>query len=304
MTTTPDTSSSILIVDDMEENLVALEAVLGSLTQKVVRARSGEEALKAMLREEFAVVLIDVMMPGMNGFETAANIKGLDQTKDVPIILLTGASVDPNYAYRGYTVGAADFLIKPFDPWLLRTKVNVFLDLHRKNRQLAAQAEQLKRLLTSEEQPRGESAPAAPAPGAAPAPPAATTVSASAAPPPPVAPEGARETGEPGESAEAGEAGRAGEAGEAGAPGQPAAPPVTPSVTPPESPEFRAHSGPVPPPVSPGAGDASRLADIAGQLAEVELLLRDAQGTDKKRLADRIAELEQAVGRLLVSRGT
>ncbi|WP_275463744.1 two-component system response regulator [Streptomyces noursei] len=147
MTPPPDTAP-ILIVDDMEENLVALEAVLSSLTPKVVRARSGEEALKAMLREEFAVVLIDVLMPGMNGFETAANIKGLDQTKDVPIILLTGASVDPNYAYRGYTVGAADFLIKPFDPWLLRTKVNVFLDLYRKNHQLASQADQLKRLLT------------------------------------------------------------------------------------------------------------------------------------------------------------
>ncbi|MCZ0974131.1 response regulator [Streptomyces albulus] len=141
----------------MEENLVALEAVLSSLTPKVVRARSGEEALKAMLREEFAVVLIDVLMPGMNGFETAANIKGLDQTKDVPIILLTGASVDPNYAYRGYTVGAADFLIKPFDPWLLRTKVNVFLDLYRKNHQLASQADQLKRLLTGP----GEAPPAA-----------------------------------------------------------------------------------------------------------------------------------------------
>ncbi|MGW8970360.1 response regulator [Streptomyces platensis] len=286
MTTTPDTSPSILIVDDMEENLVALEAVLSSLTQKVVRARSGEEALKAMLREEFAVVLIDVMMPGMNGFETAANIKGLDQTKDVPIILLTGASVDPNYAYRGYTVGAADFLIKPFDPWLLRTKVNVFLDLHRKNRQLAAQAEQLKRLLTSDEQPRGEGTPAAPTPGAAHAPPPATTVSASAAPPAPV---------EPGESGEAGEVGEGGEVREAGT----AAPPAAPSG----SQEFRAHSEP-PPPVSPGAGDASRLAEIAGQLADVELLLRDAQGTDKERLADRIAELEQAVGRLMVSRGT
>ncbi|MFB6872367.1 two-component system response regulator [Streptomyces sp. NPDC056323] len=145
--TAPETSS-ILIVDDMEENLVALQAVLGSLAH-VVRARSGEEALKAMLRQEFAVVLIDVLMPGMNGFETAANIKGLDQTRDVPIILLTGAAVDPDYAYRGYTVGVADFLIKPFDPWLLRTKVNVFLDLYRKNRQLIDQTEQLKRLLTA-----------------------------------------------------------------------------------------------------------------------------------------------------------
>ncbi|MEU9015060.1 response regulator [Streptomyces sp. NPDC048479] len=139
----------ILIVDDMEENLVALEAVLGSLDQ-VVRARSGEEALKAMLRQDFAVVLLDVYMPGMDGFETASNIKHLDQTKDVPIILLTGADTDADYAYRGYAVGAADFLTKPFDPWLLRTKVNVFLELHRKNRQLADQAEQLRRLLVGE----------------------------------------------------------------------------------------------------------------------------------------------------------
>ncbi|MEJ8649479.1 response regulator [Streptomyces sp. MS1.AVA.3] len=269
MTTAPDTSAGILIVDDMEENLVALEAVLGSLSQKVVRARSGEEALKAMLREEFAVVLIDVLMPGMNGFETAANIKGLDQTKDVPIILLTGASVDPNYAYRGYTVGAADFLIKPFDPWLLRTKVNVFLDLHRKNRQLAAQAEQLKRLLTSDDHPGGEGPP-----------PAATTTTAAAT------------------------AGT-----DAAAPAPAVSPAVSPSVSaehpplPPEGPRAQPPPEPPPQPAAP-ASDASRLAEIAGQLAEVELLLRDAKGSDKKRLADRIAELEQAVGRLMVSRGT
>lgn len=280
MTTAPDTSS-ILIVDDMEENLVALEAVLGSLTQKVVRARSGEEALKAMLREEFAVVLIDVLMPGMNGFETAANIKGLDQTKDVPIILLTGASVDPNYAYRGYTVGAADFLIKPFDPWLLRTKVNVFLDLHRKNRQLAAQAEQLKRLLTSDERPGGEG------------PPSATTATTTAPAAPTTPPTTGRDT-----------------AGTGTASARPAPSPAHPAghpPLPPEGPGAPASSEPPPSPPSPAApaaGDASRLADIAGQLAEVELLLRDAKGSDKKRLADRIAELEEAVGRLMVTRGT
>ncbi|MET7640275.1 response regulator [Streptomyces sp. NPDC005438] len=140
---------SILIVDDMEENLVALEAVLSFLGQRLVRARSGEEALKALLREEFAVVLLDVLMPGMDGFETAANIKRLDQTKDIPIILLTGADADPDYTYRGYAIGVADFLTKPFDPWLLRSKINVFLDLHRKKRQLAAQTEQLRQLLVS-----------------------------------------------------------------------------------------------------------------------------------------------------------
>ncbi|MGW0734990.1 response regulator [Streptomyces sp. NPDC002851] len=124
----------------MEENLVALEAVLGPLHQKLVRARSGEEALKAMLRQEFAVVLLDIVMPGMDGFETAATIKRLDQTKDVPIILVTGMNPDADYAYRGYAVGAADFLAKPIDPWVLRTKVNVFLDLYRKNRRLEAAA--------------------------------------------------------------------------------------------------------------------------------------------------------------------
>ncbi len=146
--------SSILIVDDMQENLVALEAVLGPLDQQLVTARSGEEALKAMLRQDFAVVLLDVLMPGMDGFETASNIKRLDQTKDVPIILLTGTDVDADYAYRGYALGAADFLSKPIDPWVLRTKVNVFLDLDRKNRQLAVQAEQLRRLLVAEHSPR------------------------------------------------------------------------------------------------------------------------------------------------------
>ena len=149
---TPD-RSSILIVDDMEENLVALEAVLGPLDQQLVTARSGEDALKAMLRQDFAVVLLDVLMPGMDGFETASNIKRLDQTKDVPIILLTGTDVDADYAYRGYALGAADFLSKPIDPWVLRTKVNVFLDLDRKNRQLAVQAEQLRRLLVADQIP-------------------------------------------------------------------------------------------------------------------------------------------------------
>ncbi|AOP50752.1 response regulator [Streptomyces lydicus] len=254
MTTASDTAG-ILIVDDMEENLVALEAVLGSLSRRVVRARSGEEALKAMLREEFAVVLIDVLMPGMNGFETAANIKGLDQTKDVPIILLTGASVDPNYAYRGYTVGAADFLIKPFDPWLLRTKVNVFLELHRKNQQLAAQAEQLKRLLTADNRPGGEA--------------------------------GAAAGQEPADDREAGSPGRPASHGD-----------DQPSHDRPSH-DQPSHDRPPPFPEPP---EASRLADIAGQLAELELLLRDAKGTDHTNLADRIAELERCVGRLLTSR--
>ncbi|MGW3816661.1 response regulator [Streptomyces sp. NPDC005046] len=133
---TTDERASILLVDDMEDNLIALEAVLGSLNEPLVRARSGEEAMKALLRQPFAVVLLDIRMPGMDGFETAANIKRLDQTKDVPIIFLTGTDADAGYAFRGYATGAADYLTKPFDPWVLRAKVTVFLDLHRKNRQL------------------------------------------------------------------------------------------------------------------------------------------------------------------------
>ncbi|MFJ9627930.1 two-component system response regulator [Streptomyces sp. NPDC091280] len=128
--------ASILLVDDMEDNLIALEAVLASLNEPLVRARSGEEAMKALLRQSFAVVLLDIRMPGMDGFETAANIKRLDQTKDVPIIFLTGSDSDAGYAFRGYATGAADYLTKPFDPWVLRAKVTVFLDLHRKNLQL------------------------------------------------------------------------------------------------------------------------------------------------------------------------
>lgn len=140
---TTDERASILLVDDMEDNLIALEAVLGSLNEPLVRARSGEEAMKALLRQRFAVVLLDIRMPGMDGFETAANIKRLDQTKDVPIIFLTGTDADAGYAFRGYATGAADYLTKPFDPWVLRAKVTVFLDLHRKN-------QQLERLLTQE----------------------------------------------------------------------------------------------------------------------------------------------------------
>src|SRR3954462_10523869 len=131
-----DESAGILLVDDMEDNLIALEAVLGSLNEPLFRARSGEEAMKALLRRPFALVLLDVRMPGMDGFETAANIKRLDQTRDVPIIFLTGAEDDSGYAFRGYATGAADYLTKPFDPWVLRAKVSVFLELHRKKQQL------------------------------------------------------------------------------------------------------------------------------------------------------------------------
>ncbi|MEU5597505.1 response regulator [Streptomyces sp. NPDC020298] len=156
----------ILLVDDMEDNLTALEAVLGSLNEPMVRARSGEEALKALLRRRFAVVLLDIRMPGMDGFETAANIKRLDQTKNTPIIFLTGVEDDSGYAFRGYATGAADYMTKPFDPWVLRAKVSVFLDLHRKTlelERLRAEVRELRQLVTETGEPAGCAGPTPPA---------------------------------------------------------------------------------------------------------------------------------------------
>ncbi|MFJ6636909.1 response regulator [Streptomyces sp. NPDC091376] len=138
MTPDPPDLASILLVDDMDDNLNALEAVLDPLNQRLVRASSGPEAMKALLRHDFAVILLDVLMPGMDGFETATHIKRLDQTKDVPIIFLTGVNIDSSYAFRGYASGAVDYLTKPFDPWILRAKVTVFLELHQQRKQLHA----------------------------------------------------------------------------------------------------------------------------------------------------------------------
>jgi CheY-like chemotaxis protein len=133
----------ILLVDDRPDNLLALEAILGSLGQTLVRASSGEEALKALLADDYAVILLDVQMPGMDGFETAAHIKRRERTRDIPIIFLTAINREPQHAFRGYSTGAVDYLAKPFDPWVLRAKVSVLVDLHRKNRQLRRQAELL-----------------------------------------------------------------------------------------------------------------------------------------------------------------
>jgi CheY-like chemotaxis protein len=136
--------AKILLVDDRAENLVALEAILSSLNQTLVPARSGDAALKALLSDDFAVILLDVLMPGMDGFETAAHIKRRPRTRDVPIIFLTARNAEPDYAFRSYSAGAVDYIAKPFDPWVLRAKVSVFIDLYTKNRQLSDQATMLR----------------------------------------------------------------------------------------------------------------------------------------------------------------
>ena len=128
--------AKILLVDDRAENLFALEAILSSLDQELVFVRSGEAAVEAALADEFAVILLDVVMPGMDGFETAAQIKQRGRTANVPIIFLTAAGAEPELAFRGYAAGAVDYISKPFDPWVLRAKVSVFVDLYLKERQL------------------------------------------------------------------------------------------------------------------------------------------------------------------------
>ena len=142
--------ANILLVDDRDENLIALEAALTSLDQNLVRANSGEEALKHLLGTDFAVILLDVVMPGMDGFETASHIKQREKTKDVPIIFLTAQEIDRHQVFRGYASRAVDFLLKPFDPWVLRSKVEVFVELHQLQAQMREQARTLQRDLGQE----------------------------------------------------------------------------------------------------------------------------------------------------------
>ena len=144
MTAAGAARANILLVDDRPENLLALEAILSSLDQTLVRATSGEEALKALLADDYAVILLDVQMPGMDGFETASHIKRRERTRDIPIVFLTAINREPQHAFRGYSAGAVDYLAKPFDPWVLRAKVSVFVELYLKNRQLREQAEMLR----------------------------------------------------------------------------------------------------------------------------------------------------------------
>ena len=135
----------ILLVDDHPDGLVALEAVLNSPEYLLVTAHSGNEALKALLEHDFALILMDVRMPDLDGFETAQIIKTREKSSDIPIIFITGISKDAPQVYRGYETGAVDYLFKPFDPHILRSKVALFIELFRKNRTICAQADFIRR---------------------------------------------------------------------------------------------------------------------------------------------------------------
>jgi signal transduction histidine kinase len=136
---------NILLVDDQPANLVALEAMLQGLGQNLIKAESGREALKWLLTHDFAVILLDVKMPEMDGFETAALIRQRDKSRHTPILFLTAADNTQTQAVRGYAVGAVDYLVKPVVPEFVRSKVAVFVELAKKNELLRRQAELLAR---------------------------------------------------------------------------------------------------------------------------------------------------------------
>ena len=138
--------ASILLVDDYRPNLIALEAVLAPLGQRLVTAQSGEEALEHLGRGEFALILLDVNMRGLDGFETAERIKGIEKSRRTPIIFITGMPEDESRLYRGYERGAVDYVLKPFNPYILCAKVSVFVELYRKTEQVKRQEAEVRRL--------------------------------------------------------------------------------------------------------------------------------------------------------------
>ncbi|MEH2232594.1 MAG: response regulator [Nostoc sp.] len=134
---------NILLVDDKLENLLALEAILEKLGENLVRATSGEEALRCLLHQDFAVILLDVQMPGMDGFETATLIRNRGRSRHTPIIFLTAFSTSDQMLFKGYALGAVDYLLKPLDPNILTSKVIVFVELFKKTEAVKQQTAQL-----------------------------------------------------------------------------------------------------------------------------------------------------------------
>ena len=127
-------AQKILMVDDRPENLIALEAVLEAPNRELIKANSGEQALKLLLRHRFALVLLDVQMPGMDGFEVAELMRANKAIAKTPIIFVTAISKEDKYKFKGYEVGAVDYLMKPIEPVILVSKVNFFLDLDKQKR--------------------------------------------------------------------------------------------------------------------------------------------------------------------------
>ncbi|KAF0866769.1 hybrid sensor histidine kinase/response regulator [Pseudomonas sp. LD120] len=135
--------AKLLIVDDLPENLLALEALIKREDRTVYKALSADEALSLLLQHEFAMAILDVQMPGMNGFELAELMRGTEKTKNIPIVFVSAAGRELNYAFKGYESGAVDFLHKPLDIHAVKSKVNVFVDLYRQSKAMKQQVEAL-----------------------------------------------------------------------------------------------------------------------------------------------------------------
>jgi len=132
----------VLLVDDQPANLVSLEAILEAEDRELIKANSGPEGLKVLLREDISLVLLDVQMPGMDGFEMAELMRQRKDTQSIPIIFVTAISKEKQYVFKGYQVGAVDYLFKPLDPVILQSKVNFFLQLDRQRRELQQKLKQ------------------------------------------------------------------------------------------------------------------------------------------------------------------
>lgn len=143
---------NILLVDDTPENLIALEAVLAELNQNLVKARSGEEALRLILKQDFAVILLDVNMPGLTGFETAELIRQRKSTEHIPIIFVSAISTSDTHLFKGYSLGAVDYIFTPVIPEVLRSKVSVFVELLKNREETQRQSEQLRAIEEREHQ--------------------------------------------------------------------------------------------------------------------------------------------------------
>lgn len=137
--------ANLLIVDDLPENLLALDALLKAPGIRVHQAESAEQALELLLRHEFALAILDVQMPGMDGFQLAELMRSTERTKQIPIVFVSAAGRELNYAFKGYETGAVDFMHKPLDTHAVRSKVSVFVDLYRNRKRMARHLEELER---------------------------------------------------------------------------------------------------------------------------------------------------------------
>src|SRR3954451_21811564 len=145
-----DEKVSILIVDDRHDKMLAYEAILSDLHENIICARSGKEALSCLLKQDFAVILLDVNMPGMDGFETAVMIRQRSRSETTPIIFISAVNDTENHVSRGYSIGAVDYILTPVVPEILRAKINVFVDLYKKTEQVKRQAEERAKFIRAE----------------------------------------------------------------------------------------------------------------------------------------------------------